>query len=258
MRLWIERRGSPASPPFILVHGFSRAGCDFAPILPWLESSYRILLPDHRGHGRSPRADSYRVVDYAADLVELLREEIDEPAMVYGHSLGAMCALQAASALPERVRALILSDPPFHTMGTRLPGTALHQYFIQYAQAAGRCVTAADLRALLGDIRDAATFRLMARLIAQVDPRVFEPVIAGEWLAGYAPAPVSCPALLLEADLETGGMLTASDAAMVERLASDCTRVRLPGSPHNLHWSHTEAVVRLLLNFLLSLDPIRR
>lgn len=262
MRLWIERRGSPASPPFVLVHGFSRAGCDFAPLLPWLESNFHILLPDHRGHGHSPRADSYYVADYAADLAHLLREEVEEPAIVYGHSLGAMCAASAAAAVPDKVRAVILSDPPFRTMGESLPGTALGLYFETFAKAAGRDVTAADLRALLGDIRDQATFRLMARLIRDVDPKVFDPVIAGEWMRGYdlesIAGRIACPVLLLEADLEAGGMLTPDDANRFEAAAPDCARVRIPGAAHSLHWSALDSVVRLLLAFLLSVAPQRR
>ena len=85
---------------------------------------------DFRGHGESARSEGrYRVVDYVEDAARFLEEEIGRPAAVYGHSLGAMVAAATAARAPGMVMAVVLEDPPFHTMGRRIRETALHGFF---------------------------------------------------------------------------------------------------------------------------------
>ena len=50
-------------------------------------------------------------IDYARDAAAVLRS-LREPAVVCGHSLGALVAGVVAAQLPERVRAVVLEDPP--------------------------------------------------------------------------------------------------------------------------------------------------
>ena len=44
-------------------------------------------------------------------LAEFLEKHVGRPAVVVGHSLGAMCAALVAGRVPEQVRALVLEDP---------------------------------------------------------------------------------------------------------------------------------------------------
>lgn len=268
-------RGPNTGPPLLFLHGVLRCWQDFLPLIPALAARWAVHALDFRGHGRSsPRQGAYRVIDYTEDAVAFLKHNCDEPAVVYGHSLGAMVALAAAAALPERCSALILEDPPFETVGSRLRDTSFHSQFTGMSAHAGSTKAVAALaRELaelpliaphtgrvtrLGDIRDAVALRFGARCLKQVDPAVFEPLLACAWLNGYdldaLLAAVRCPVLLLQGDVAAGGMLIDDDAEKLEQRLADCTRIKLENIGHLIHWAQTETTLRLVVAYLEALD----
>src|SRR5207253_934295 len=105
-------RGPAHGPPLVLLHGITRRWNDFAPLLPALAARWEVFALDHRGHGLSDRAGRYGLGDYAADAAAWLAASVRESAVVVGHSLGALTALLVAQAERERVRGLVLEDPP--------------------------------------------------------------------------------------------------------------------------------------------------
>lgn len=93
-----------------LVHGASKDADvwrDFARILVE-EYDIRVLLLDQRGHGRSPRAASYRLEEFADDLVESLPAGLD---FLIGQSLGGVVGAHASARL--RPKRFIGIDPGF-------------------------------------------------------------------------------------------------------------------------------------------------
>src|SRR4051812_30612267 len=82
--------GLKRGPTLLLLHGVARNWRDWQPLLPELSKAWHVVALDHRGHGQSERASSYRVIDYARDAVRFLQEEFAEPITIVGHSLGAM------------------------------------------------------------------------------------------------------------------------------------------------------------------------
>jgi pimeloyl-ACP methyl ester carboxylesterase len=84
-----------------LVHGASMSGeywRDFSPYL--LKHDLTLILVDQRGHGDSPRADSYRIEDFADDLVDTLPTGLD---FLIGQSLGGLTGAWASERLqPKR------------------------------------------------------------------------------------------------------------------------------------------------------------
>lgn len=268
MHLAIKDTGGPGTP-LVLFHGVTRNGDDWRPILPLLAESYRVITVDQRGHGGSPRGDSYLVADYCRDAVALVRDRIAEPVVIVGHSLGGMVAAAVAAALPDLVRAAVLEDPPFQGMGDRIGGTVWQAQFIGMRDAAregGGVERIADNLAeirlpapdggtrRLGDIRDRSAIRWSAECLAQVDPEVLTPVILGHWLDGYDPlaiaARIRAPVLLLRADPRLGGALDEAEADAFEAAAADCVSERFPGSGHLLHWLHPRHVAASIERFL--------
>ncbi|MBL8218259.1 MAG: alpha/beta hydrolase [Bryobacterales bacterium] len=263
-------------PPLVFLHGVLRNGSCCTPMLAEFSVRHRVHALDLRGHGRSPGGDSYRVMDYLGDVVSYLRHHVPRPAILYGHSLGAMLAAGAAAYAPECVRGIVLEDPPFHTMGKRMRGTPLQDYFEGIRPFAGSSEPTGDLarqlsevrvlsadkatRVPLGTLRDATALRFLASCLCHVRPEVLTPIIAGGWLDGYAMdeifAGVRCPALLLQCDAATGGMLTEEDAERFASLAADCTRSYLKGVGHQAHWTQPGEVSRRTLEFLLSLEDM--
>lgn len=71
----------------LLVHGIMTDGTSwrsFAPLL--AEKGYRVLAPDLRGHGSSPRSDDYTWPIFAMDVADRMEGVSIE--IAFGHSLG--------------------------------------------------------------------------------------------------------------------------------------------------------------------------
>jgi pimeloyl-ACP methyl ester carboxylesterase len=104
-----ETRG--AGPPLVLLHGATSIGReDFAAQLPLFSRAFQCIVPDARGHGGTVWnvANGFRY----SWLVDDLRAFVDalglETFHLLGFSMGAMTALQFASAFPERLRTLVV------------------------------------------------------------------------------------------------------------------------------------------------------
>ncbi len=79
-----------------------------------LARRFRVTAFDLRGHGYSDVPPSgYTSADHAADLFALMDHFGVKSARLVGHSFGAVIALHAAVLAPERVEAMVLSDPYF-------------------------------------------------------------------------------------------------------------------------------------------------
>jgi pimeloyl-ACP methyl ester carboxylesterase len=235
--------GPVAGPPLLLLHGVTRRWQTFTTILPALCLRWHVHALDFPGHGRSQRTpDRYRVVDYVRIAAALLRERFSEPVVVYGHSLGAMVAAGVAAEVPASVRAIVMEDPPFHTMGCRICETALRGYFEQLRAFAGSSRPLAEVvRELaevrltdpssgasqrLGDIRDEAALRFTAASLAKLDPDTLKPVVEG----------------MVDQDAELAA----------EKLSQGC-RVKFNGIGHLIHGTKPVDLMTVVTPFLDSL-----
>jgi len=263
--------GPANGPPLVMFHGVGRRGIDFLPLVPALATRWHLHLIDHRGHGGSARAPGrYRVVDHIEDALTVLNW-LGRPAVLFGHSLGALVAAGTAAARPELVRAVVLEDPPSSGFLARLPETPYHATFVAMRRLAGSNRDVASVAWDLGEtlipsaggpvklatLRDGCALRFIARCLADADGDVFTPALEGRWLTGYDESAVwravTCPALLLRGDPAAGGMLPATDADEMGNLISDLTRIDLAGAGHLIHGTATELAVRYVLSFLESL-----
>ena len=100
-----------AGPPVVLLHGATSSGrADFAAQIPILAASFRVFVPDARGHGAT-RWDATKGLE-AAWLVDDLRAFADVLGLatfhLVGFSMGAMTALGFAVRWPQRLRTLVL------------------------------------------------------------------------------------------------------------------------------------------------------
>jgi pimeloyl-ACP methyl ester carboxylesterase len=266
--------GPKAGPPLLLLHGVGRCAEDYREFAAGLVRDWHVHAPDFRGHGGSDRTpDQYLVTDYARDAVAFVRDEIRQPVLIFGHSLGAMVALAVAAKLPGLVRGIVLEDPPFHTMGRQIAQTPWQALFMGMRDLA-RSGTDSDELAValaqlpvaspgrsgltrLGQLRSAVSLRFSARCLAQLDPEVFTPVIEGRWLDGYDERElylrVGCPVLLLQGDPSAGGALTDADADAAMAALPGCRRVQSPGVGHLIHQDQPAAALRVLQEFAAGL-----
>jgi 3-oxoadipate enol-lactonase len=104
-----EVLGPVDGAPIVLLHGLGSSSVDWRFQLPALSTSHRVIVPDLRGHGRSPRGSGRLTIDaMAGDVAALLDTLHAPPAHVVGLSLGGCVALALALEHPARVRSLTL------------------------------------------------------------------------------------------------------------------------------------------------------
>src|SRR5512135_1384340 len=114
MRFHYQRTGS--GPDVVLVHGLTGdlSIWYLCRAMQVLGGSHRVTAYDLRGHGYSDAPpDGYTSANHAGDLVALMDRLVIRRARVVGHSFGGVIALHAAVLAPERVEAVVLSDPYF-------------------------------------------------------------------------------------------------------------------------------------------------
>ncbi len=112
IRLHLREYGAtqPGADAVVLLHGLFGSSSNWHGIARILGQRHRVLVPDLRGHGRSPAGDGISYPAIAADLVRLLDDQAIARARVIGHSMGGKAAMWLALTAPQRVATLTVVD----------------------------------------------------------------------------------------------------------------------------------------------------
>jgi pimeloyl-ACP methyl ester carboxylesterase len=106
--------------PLVLLHGNGESGEYFAPQIQAFSARYRVIVPDTRGHGLSPRGDGpFTLARFADDLKDLLDDLNIEKAHILGFSDGGNIALLFALKYPQYVEKLILNGANLFPSGVK-------------------------------------------------------------------------------------------------------------------------------------------
>jgi non-heme chloroperoxidase len=108
--LYVEDVGT--GTPVVFIHGWSMSGRFFAQQVPVLSRSFRVVVPDLRGHGQSEKVlHGHTMATYARDLNALLAvRQVDRPVLV-GWSMGAMVIYEYLKQVgQEGVAGLVIVD----------------------------------------------------------------------------------------------------------------------------------------------------
>jgi pimeloyl-ACP methyl ester carboxylesterase len=268
-----------AGTPLVLLHGGSATWQSFESIMAELAARWHIYAPDFRGHGKSSWAPgTYRLQDYASDILTFLRECVKEPVHLFGHSLGGIVALLVAAQYSEGVRAVAVGDAPLTSETWRAVlelhreralawrdlagGQKSYEEVIEELKDApievpGRPGTV-PMREVVGE--DAPVYAWVANNLLQNDPDMhtalydrYKITAAGYEMTSVLPA-IHCPVLLLQADPETGGLMTDREVELALPLLAQPRHVRLSGISHVLHNERKEPVLEALIGFFATMD----
>lgn len=95
--------------PLTLLHGYPLDHTIWLEVVPGLEKEARLILPDLRGHGKSPEPQGpYSMLAMAEDVVDLWDSLGIDKSVIGGHSMGGYVALALARFFPERLAGLAL------------------------------------------------------------------------------------------------------------------------------------------------------
>ena len=99
-----------AGPNLVLVHGTTAGKERWAPVRPRLEAHFTVTAIDRRGRGDSGDGDGYDIEREFEDVLAVV-DALDPPVLLFGHSYGAICALEAAMR-SDSIAGLVLYEPP--------------------------------------------------------------------------------------------------------------------------------------------------
>lgn len=88
----------------VLLHGYCGSSAYWEIVSPLLAQSYRVIVPDLRGHGGTDAPIGACSIDQMADdIAELLEKLGIEKYTLLGHSMGGYVALSIAERFPQRL-----------------------------------------------------------------------------------------------------------------------------------------------------------
>lgn len=146
----ISKDGTPIAfdqsghgPALILVSPATATRSDAAGLSAHLAPHFTVLAYDRRGRGDSGDTPPYAVEREVEDI-EALITDAGGSAFVFGHSSGAVLALEAARLLPGKIEKLALYEPPFIIDDSRPPVPQDYVPHLNELIAAGRRTEAVE------------------------------------------------------------------------------------------------------------------
>lgn len=99
-----------------------------------ISDGFTVITYDRRGLSRSTplQAERYDIAAHSADAARLIAALSDEPAFVFGSSIGALIGLDLAAHYGTHVRALIAHEPPVLRL---LEGVEQQEAFRRHTEA---------------------------------------------------------------------------------------------------------------------------
>lgn len=265
--------GEPSGPPLLLLHGGANRWQSFQSIIPELENDWQLYALDLRGHGKSGRVDKgYKIEDYVSDVSAFMTSCINEPTIVFGHSLGGMIGVMLAAYNPSLVKALIIGDSPISfdvlketseskmtVMLRDLAKTKSIEYIIsevkQMLVPVPNQQEMVPLCKILGE--NNPLFHFIAEGINQCDPETLSSVIErfDETYTEYKldkllPA-IQCPVLLIQGNPELGGLIRDKDAKKALNLLPKAEHIKFFNVGHTILYDK-EAVIGTIIPFIKS------
>jgi len=256
--------GAAGEPPIILLHGATFRAEDWENIFPRLATRYRVIAYDARGHGKSARATSYAIGEFADDLLRVIETVAGGPAIVIGHSLGGATALVAAAKRPAAVRALVLEEPVVENWDRDWRA----QYYTDVRAALDktaelpafkRAVASIPLPArgprgerTVGEVRGFYAADRLATYYKDVDPAFVEQFghskpDGHEQVVSAVP---TMPTLLLAAHTADGSALKEGEPEALVKKWPDAQLVKFPSVGHRIHGLRPEPFLEALEPFL--------
>lgn len=269
--------GSANGQPVLLVHGLGVKWQSFFSIIPELDKNCHLYALDLRGHGKSNRAESYKIQDYASDIALFIIQCIKEPAVLFGHSMGGIIGILLAAYYPEAVKALIIGDSALSVEFLKEFANKQRDKTIWWRELA----KTKDVKYIESELKnelipvpnrqelvpahqvlgeDHPSFRFGAECFSQTDPDVLTANLEGfdetyaEYKINTLLPSIKCPVLIIQANPQLGGLQRDEDVKMALTLLPNAQHKKIDNVGHWLHVQDKEAVLNIVIPFLKQLS----
>lgn len=233
--------------PIILLHGgLVTARINWGNIIPKLSKNFRVIAPDHRGHGKTDNPSgklSYRLL--ADDIAEFISAlNLDKP-LICGQSDGGQIALELALNYPELIKAIVISGvlieisetyiKELHSLGFLNPGDVNFKLFESFLD---------EYKPVLSEVYSPVYGSDYWKNFIQELSKVW---LAPEEFPGEKIKNIDLPVLIVHAD---GDSIPVEEAIKIFRLITNSELAVAPNSDHLLPIRNVELYLALISDFL--------
>jgi pimeloyl-ACP methyl ester carboxylesterase len=266
IQLHYTRTGG-AKPPLVLAHGFSDDGLCWTPVAEALAADYDVIMVDARGHGRSDAPEQgYGPVEHAADLHGVITGlGLQRPA-VLGYSMGGATTLVLAGTYPEVPGAILVEDAG--AFGMRAPTPAQSDAAPTDEERQAQEQRRAGMRTWISELKDKTREELIAQQRTttphwseaelglwadsklRLSPHVLNRNDAApvDWLTILRR--ITCPALLIMAELARGAMITEDSARELQAMVPQLRIAHVAEAGHSIHRDQFDHYMEVVPAFL--------
>ncbi|WP_105968126.1 alpha/beta fold hydrolase [Streptomyces geranii] len=238
--------GSREAPTLLLVHGWGGDGRQWSWHAEELRETFRVVVPDLRGHGRSPVPDQDNTpAAMANDLAALITHLGTGPVVAVGHSMGVQVVNLLAIGHPESVRSVVALDPAHGAHGAELDDIPrrLAAFRENGAREAAAFISGAFSAQASPGLRT-AHIRTMLGTPDHVIAQAYAGMYTDPGAVGIRPRSEEYLRLRTQPALT---VWTSSEAAAWERTAAPGSRVEhWPATGHYVHEERPENTIGLI------------
>lgn len=249
-------------PVMLLLHGITDLGACWTDVAKVLEADYDQIMLDVRGHGASEVPESNDTFKPLVEDVYAVIQALDltDPILL-GHSLGAITALSLAGFYPDVPKAILLEDPPPWWMPSQ-------------DTPALRAERVNGARERIGGLKDMTREELID-MQRQESPRwsdselenwadsklqvsldvtdLFGATDYHDWDWDDLMAKVSCPTLLITAEVAQGAIVTPESAETLKQQVDNAQVAHIADAGHSIHREQFDEYMAVIKKFLQNL-----
>ena len=247
--------GNPDAPPVLLLHGLQDSAALWATFAESMRDDFHVMALDHRGHGDSPRAETYALADYIAETRDVVRNLGLDAAVLIGHSAGSKNAWMCIADNPGIASKLVITDmdPDSYNPGSV---AMISRYKDETDVYEDRAAVVERLRSRQPNASDEELERDVDALAVQIEGGRYTWKRSRDVVTKYDRPDVwerlpevGAPTLIVRGADST--LLRHDVAVRMEAAIPDCRLVELPGGGHWVHLEQPGAYAATVRSFLL-------